>query len=76
VYLAVFIGAAVGLIHLGPALFYGILIAGIVAGGYVVADKLLRLPNVPRYISYGTYLCLGTIAYVLLWGLGEVGRGG
>jgi leader peptidase (prepilin peptidase) / N-methyltransferase len=69
VYLAIFIGSAVGLLNLGPALIYGILMAGLVAVGYVVADKVLRWPNVPRYISYGTYLCLGTIAYVLIWGL-------
>lgn len=76
VYLGIFIGAAVGLGNLGPALFYGILMAGIVAGGYLFAEKVLRRPDVPRYISYGTYLCLGTITYLLIWGLGGTARGG
>jgi leader peptidase (prepilin peptidase)/N-methyltransferase len=75
VYLAMFIGGAVGLLNLGPALIYGILLAGAVAASYVVADKLLRWPKVPRYISYGTYLCLGTIAYVLIWGLDSAAGG-
>lgn len=67
VYLAIFIGAAVGLFHLAAALFYGMLLAGIFAGAIVVARS--RGAQVPTYISYGSFLCLGVVLYVALWGL-------
>jgi leader peptidase (prepilin peptidase)/N-methyltransferase len=67
VYLAIFIGAAVGLLNLGPALFYGMLMAGLVSAGILVARSTGRAT--PTYISYGTYLCLGVILFIALGGM-------
>lgn len=69
VYLGIFIGAAVGLGHLASALFYGMLMAGIVAAGIIVARRLQPDRPLPQYLSYGTYLCLGVIVYTVAWGL-------
>ncbi len=69
VYLAIFIGATVGLTHLSTTLFYGIFLAGVVAGSIVIAKRVLRRQDMPEYIPYGTYLCLGTIGYILFQGL-------
>lgn len=68
VYLAVFIGAAVGLLNLAPALFYGMLMAGIVSAGILIARRTGR--PTPTYIAYGTYLCLGTIFFIAIGGMG------
>ncbi|MEM8531637.1 MAG: prepilin peptidase [Chloroflexota bacterium] len=65
VYLGIFIGAAVGLLNLMPALFYGILMAGIFSAVLVIM-KYSGRPNVPEYIAYGTFLCLGAIGYLLV----------
>lgn len=65
VYLGMFIGASIGLTRLGPALWYGILMAGVVSAGIVFAKHVLRRSNLPTYISYGSYLCLGTIVYIV-----------
>lgn len=67
VYLGIFIGAAVGLNHLTSALFYGMLMAGIVAALIIVGRRLAR--PTPEYISYGTYLCLGALGYIVVQGL-------
>lgn len=69
VYLGIFIGAAVGFIGLMPALFYGILLAGIFSAVLIVLKRSGR-PGVPEYISYGTFLCLGALGYLLIFGLG------
>ncbi|NJO05345.1 MAG: prepilin peptidase [Chloroflexaceae bacterium] len=69
VYLAIFIGSAVGITRLGPSLFYGILMAGIVSAVIVFAKYILRRRDMPQYIAYGTYMCLGTILYIVAWGL-------
>jgi leader peptidase (prepilin peptidase)/N-methyltransferase len=69
VYLGIFLGAAVGLTRLGPVLWYGILMAGIVSFGIVFAKYALRRRDMPEYISYGTYLCLGALFYLMVWGL-------
>ncbi len=68
VYLAIFIGAAVGLLNLAPALFYGMLMAGIVSAGILIARRTGR--PTPTYIAYGTYLCLGTILFIAMGGMG------
>lgn len=68
VYLAIFIGAAVGLLNLAPALFYGMLMAGIVSAGILIARRSGR--PTPTYIAYGTYLCLGTILFIAMGGMG------
>jgi leader peptidase (prepilin peptidase) / N-methyltransferase len=69
VYLAIFIGAAVGLLNLMMALFYGMLLAGVFSAALIVLRRAGR-PNIPQYISYGTFLCLGALGYLLLWGVG------
>src|SRR5262245_10593312 len=68
VYLGIFIGAAVGLTRLGPSLFYGMLLAGVYSALIIVVRRMGRA-GVSEYISYGTFLCLGTLAYLLLFGL-------
>jgi leader peptidase (prepilin peptidase)/N-methyltransferase len=68
VYLAIFIGAVVGVVHLAPALFYGMLMAGIVSAGIILARRAGR--PTPDYISYGSYLCLGVVIFIALGGLG------
>lgn len=68
VYLAIFIGAAVGVLNLATALFYGMLMAGLVSAGILIARRAGR--PTPTYISYGTYLCLGVILFIALGGLG------
>jgi leader peptidase (prepilin peptidase)/N-methyltransferase len=69
VYLAMFIGAAVGLTRLGPTLIYGIFLAGIVSAVIVIAKRVFGRRDVPEYISYGTYLCLGTLVSLFVQGL-------
>jgi leader peptidase (prepilin peptidase)/N-methyltransferase len=68
VYLGIFIGATVGLTRLGPALFYGMLLAGVYSAAIIVVRRIGRT-GVSEYISYGTFLCLGALAYLLLFGL-------
>lgn len=67
VYLAIFIGAAVGLGNLTPALFYGMLMAGVVSAGILIARRQGR--NTTEYISYGTYLCLGVLFFIAIGGM-------
>lgn len=67
VYLAIFIGSVVGVANLAPALFYGMLMAGVVSAGIIVARRLGR--DTPTYISYGSYLCLGVLLFIALGGL-------
>jgi leader peptidase (prepilin peptidase)/N-methyltransferase len=71
VYLGIFIGAAVGLTNLLPSLFYGMLMAGVFSAVLIVAKRTGR-KNVPEYISYGTFLCLGALGYLIRWGLGGI----
>ncbi|MCU0493692.1 MAG: prepilin peptidase [Chloroflexaceae bacterium] len=68
VYLAIFIGAAIGFNHLMPSLFYGMLMAGLVSAGILIARKI-RKEKIVQVISYGSYLCLGVVCYVTLWGI-------
>lgn len=67
VYLAIFIGAAVGIVNLMPALFYGMLLAGIFSVGIMVLRRAGH--PAPEYISYGTFLCVGALGYLLARGL-------
>jgi leader peptidase (prepilin peptidase)/N-methyltransferase len=69
VYLGIFIGAALGLTNLMQSLFYGMILAGFFSAILIVAKRAGR-PNVPEYISYGTFLCLGALGYLLRYGLG------
>ena len=68
VYLGIFIGAVFGLTRLGPALFYGMLLAGIYSALVIVVRSLGRA-QISEYISYGTFLCLGALGSLLLRGL-------
>ncbi len=68
VYLAIFIGAVVGLVNLGPALVYGMILAGIVAAGIMIARAAGR--PTPTYIAYGSYLCLGVLIFIALGRMG------
>lgn len=70
VYLGIFIGAAVGLTNLMPALFYGVLLAGIFSLALIVLRRTGRT-GAPEYISYGSFLCLGALGYIVLFGLGN-----
>lgn len=67
VYLAIFIGAVVGIVNLFTALFYGMLMAGVVSAGIIVARRMGR--PTPEYISYGTYLCLGVLIFIAIGGM-------
>jgi leader peptidase (prepilin peptidase)/N-methyltransferase len=67
VYLAIFIGATVGLVNLAPALFTGMALAGLVSAGIIVARRLGR--KTPEYISYGSYLCLGVVIFIANGGM-------
>ncbi|PDV99857.1 prepilin peptidase [Candidatus Chloroploca asiatica] len=68
VYLAIFIGTAVGFLHLGAALFAGMILAGIVSAGILVVRATGR--PTPTYIAYGSYLCLGVILFIASGGMG------
>ena len=63
VYLAAFIGALVGFLALPTALFYGMLLAGVVALALILLRAAGR--DVPTYIAYGTYLCLGVLLFLV-----------
>lgn len=71
VYLGIFIGTAVGIRNLLPALFYGVLLAGIFSAALILLRRAGR-PNTPEYISYGSFLCLGALGYLLVAGIDQV----
>lgn len=68
VYLGMFIGAALGLTNLPGALLYGMLLAGAFSAILVIVRRIGKR-NVPQYISYGTFLCIGALIYLVIWGL-------
>jgi leader peptidase (prepilin peptidase) / N-methyltransferase len=65
VYLGMFIGALVGLFEVGPALLYGMLMAGLASIALIVVRGYGRARHIP--ISYGTFLCLGVLLYLAIW---------
>ncbi len=67
VYLAIFIGAAIGLTRLTPALFYGMLLAGAYSALLIILRRLGR--SGAEYISYGSFLCLGAFSFLIWRGL-------
>ncbi len=67
VYLGMFIGALLGLVHVGGALLYGMFMAGLVSLGIIVVVGYQRARHIP--ISYGSFLCLGVLLYLILWPL-------
>ncbi|HMP40907.1 MAG TPA: prepilin peptidase [Roseiflexaceae bacterium] len=68
VYLGIFIGAALGLTHLMPALFYGMLLAGLFSAAILIQRRRATNTGSP-YISYGSFLCIGAVIYILIWGI-------
>lgn len=64
VYLGMFIGALLGLYNVGPALFYGMLMAGLASVGIIVVLGFAKARHIP--ISYGTFLCLGVLLYLVV----------
>lgn len=62
VYLGMFIGALLGLFRMGPALFYGMMLAGFASFMLILVLGLKRARHIP--ISYGTFLCLGVLLYL------------
>ena len=62
VYLAGMIGAMVGLDRVMQALFLGVLIAGVVLGGLLLAKVLDR----KQTVAYGPYLCLGALLTLVI----------
>jgi leader peptidase (prepilin peptidase)/N-methyltransferase len=63
VYLSLALGAAFGFLHLAPMLFVGMGLAGFFSIFIIIARALGRAT--PTYISYGSFLCLGAIVYLL-----------
>ncbi|MBC8159956.1 MAG: prepilin peptidase [Roseiflexaceae bacterium] len=68
VYLGIFIGAAVGITNLMPALFYGVVAAGVFAAGILLLRRAGRT-DMPAYISYGSFLCIGALGYLIVQSL-------
>ncbi|MDP9313105.1 MAG: prepilin peptidase [Chloroflexota bacterium] len=64
VYLGMFIGALVGFYNVGPALFYGMMLAGLASIGMIVVLGFARARHIP--ISYGSFLCLGVLLYLVV----------
>lgn len=64
VYLGMFIGALLGLFRVGPALFYGMMLAGIASIGMIAILGFARARHIP--ISYGSYLCLGVLLHLMV----------
>lgn len=64
VYLGMFIGALLGLFRVGPALFYGMMLAGAASAAIVVFLGYQRARHIP--IAYGSFLCLGVLLYLAL----------
>lgn len=65
VYLGMFIGALLGIGHVGGALLYGMFLAGLASIGIIVVLGYQRARHIP--ISYGTFLCLGVLIYLAIW---------
>ena len=68
VQLAVFLGAAFGFYNLNYAFFPGIMLAGLVSA-LILLGRAMKLSNMPTYMSYGTYLCLGAIFSTVMRGV-------
>ncbi len=65
VYLAICLGAALGMPRLPMALLYGILMAGALSAVIVFGKYALKMRHLPEYIAYGTFLCLGALVYIV-----------
>ncbi len=64
VYLGMFIGALLGVLHVGAALLYGILLAGAASTVLIVMFGYQRARHIP--IAYGSFLCIGALLYLVL----------
>ncbi len=65
IYLGMFIGALLGIVHVGAALLYGMLLAGGTSLLLIAALGYRRARHIP--IAYGSFLCVGTLLYLALW---------
>ncbi len=65
VYLAMFIGALLGLAQMGAALLYGMLLAGAASLLLIAMFGYARARHIP--IAYGSFLCIGTLLYLAIW---------
>lgn len=64
VYLGMFIGALVGFYNVGPALFYGMMLAGLASVVMIVVLGFAKARHIP--ISYGSFLCVGVLLYLTI----------
>lgn len=64
VYLAMFIGALLGIGHVGAALLYGIVLAGVASVLLIMVYGYRRARHMP--IAYGAFLCLGVLIYLAM----------
>lgn len=64
VYLGIFIGAALGITNVMPALFYGVFAAGVFAAVILILRRSGR--TMTEYISYGSFLCVGALAFLIV----------
>ncbi len=64
IFLAALIGAMTGVLHLLPTLLVGMTLAAVTALWALVRRRAGRT----TYLPYGSYLAVGTIASLLLWG--------
>ncbi|HEY0607932.1 MAG TPA: hypothetical protein VGD58_33765 [Herpetosiphonaceae bacterium] len=67
VYLGMFIGALLGMVHVGGALLVGMAMAGLASVGMIAVLGFQRARYIP--ISYGSFLCLGVLLYLAIWPL-------
>ncbi len=65
IYLGMFIGALLGIVHVGAALLYGMLLAGGASLLLIAVLGYRRARHIP--IAYGSFLCGGTLLYLVLW---------
>lgn len=64
VYLGMFIGALLGLLHVGAALLYGMLLAGAASVVLIAIFGYQRARHIP--LAYGSFLCIGVLLYLVL----------
>jgi leader peptidase (prepilin peptidase)/N-methyltransferase len=67
VYLAMFIGALLGIGQVGSALLYGVVLAGAASLLLILVYGYQRARHMP--IAYGSFLCLGVLLHLTLWPL-------
>ena len=64
IYLAMFIGALLGVAQVGSALLYGMLLAGVASVLLLLIYGYRRARHMP--IAYGSFVCVGVLMYLVL----------